>query len=107
MPDVFGEKTFFTIWVRWRGEIRPFTVEHAMIETEEEVIDAIVQNPSVFAVYRHDHDTPREDVSEDIARLWLARLDRQGYTADDTLPSFIGLHLTNDDIEGVLRSAAA
>lgn len=108
MVDPLNNETFYTIFVRWHGEVRPFTVENAMIETEAEVIDALVQNPNAFVVFRHDFDSPRRDVSEDIARLWLAKLKERGVDPrTDTLPAFIGLYLDEDEIERVAERAAA
>jgi hypothetical protein len=90
MPrDALGPTAFYTLLARWPGEIRLFTIEHEMLENEEEVIAALPQHPHVALVFRHDDDAPRRDVTEDIAiRLyhdWIEAHD----PAREALPRFI------------------
>jgi hypothetical protein len=105
--DPLNGLTFFTLLARWRGEVRPFTVEHSLIQTEDEVIDALLEHPNAFVVWRHDSDVPRQDVSEDIARRWLDRLRASGHGPDDMLPAFIGQFLTDEEINRELHEIAA
>jgi hypothetical protein len=98
--DPLNNETFYTILVEWRGEIRPFTVEAKLLETEDEVIEALAEHPNAIAVYRHEFDTPRRDVSEDIAQRWWEKLKQRGVMADDTLPRFIGRFLSDDELGG-------
>ncbi len=81
--------TFYTLLARWPDEIRLFTVEHEMLESEDAVIAALPQHPQVAHIFRHDDDAPRRDVTEDIAvRLyhdWIKSHD----PSRETLPAFI------------------
>jgi hypothetical protein len=67
-PDIFGNTTFFTVWARWPGQLRLASIEWDMIETEDEAIAVLRENPRAVVVFRHDSDVSRRDVSEDIAR---------------------------------------
>jgi hypothetical protein len=105
--DPLDNQTFYTILVEWRGEIRPYTIEAKLLETEDDVIEALAENPNAIAVYRHEFDTPRRDVSEDIAERWWDQLRRRGYSAGDTLPAFIGRFLDEADLQASMHTAAA
>jgi hypothetical protein len=105
--DPLDGRSFYTVLARWRGEVRPFTVEHVLIQTEDEAIDVLTEHPNAFLVLRHDPDIARQDVSEDIARQWLDRLRASGYGPDDTVPQFIGLFLTDEEINRVPYGMAA
>ncbi len=87
--DALGNVSFYTLLARWPDEIRLFTVEHELLENEDEVIAALDQHPHVALIFRHDDDAPRRDVTEDIAiRLyhdWCARHDLRA----ESLPPFI------------------
>jgi hypothetical protein len=99
MEDPLASTTFYTILVQWRDEVRPFTVESQLLQTEDEVITTLEENPNAIAVYRHDPDVPRQEVSEDIALRWLAQLyERHFDPGEDTLPRFIGNFLNDDQI---------
>lgn len=96
MPE---NATFFTVFARWPDEVRLFSIEWEMIETTAEALAAVRQNPRAVCVFRHDPDGPHRDVSEDIARAWLDELIAAGFDAEeDTLPTFIGEHLTSAEI---------
>ncbi len=87
--DALGNVSFFTLLARWPDEIRLFTVEHEMLEKEDDVIAALDQHPNVALIFRHDNDAPRRDVTEDIAirlyRHWCKAHD----PAREPLPRFI------------------
>lgn len=84
-----GIPIFYTLLARWPGEIRLFTVEHEMLESEDEVIAALPQHPHVALVFRHDDDAPRRDVTEDIAiRLYLRWIEQHD-PVREPLPRFI------------------
>ena len=86
--------SYFTVFTRWPDEIRLLSIEWEMIETLGEALAAVRQNERAVLVFRHDPDVPRRDVSEDIARAWLAELEAQGLdTGQDALPAFIRQHL--------------
>jgi hypothetical protein len=91
---VLENASYFTIFTRWPDEIRLLSIEWEMIETPQEALEAVRQNANAVLVFRHDPDTPRRDVSEDIARAWLEELRAKGFdSTDDTLPAFIATHL--------------
>jgi hypothetical protein len=103
MPDPLADRTFFSVLAQWPREVRPFTIEWPLIETEPEALEAVQQNDHAALVFRHDPDSARWDVSEDIARLWLRQIvDRGDNPLDGPLPEFISRHLTSDDIDKLL-----
>jgi hypothetical protein len=87
--DALGNVTFYTLLARWPDEIRLFTVEHPLLESEEDVIAALPEFPRVTRIFRHDDDVPRRDVTSDIAmRLyhdWMENHD----PACEALPAFV------------------
>lgn len=94
-----AEKPYFTIFARWPGEVRLFSIEWEMIETAAEALAAVRQNARAVQVLRSDPDSPSRDVSEDIARAWLAELQDAGFHPDEAvIPAFIGEHLSRDAI---------
>lgn len=95
-----SNKSFYTIWARWPGHDRLFSVEWEMIETEAEVITVLRENRRAVLVFRHDPDVPRRDVSEDMALLWLRERVARGYDQTD-LPEFIAENLSSDAIARV------
>lgn len=101
--DACGYKTFFSIWARWPGQVRLFSIEWEMIETEAEVVTVLRENRHAVVVFRHDPDVPRRDVSEDVARRWLRERVASGYDPPD-LPEFIAEHLSSDDIAIITHS---
>jgi hypothetical protein len=100
--DDLENKTFFTVWARWPGQTRLFSVEWEMIETEAEAVAVLRENRHAVVVFRHDPDVPRRDVSEDVARQWLRERADRGYD-HSALPDFIARHLTSDDIADITR----
>lgn len=97
--DTLGNASYFTLLARWPGEIRLFTVEGPMLQTEAEVIEALEQNERAVLVYRHDPDAPRRDVSEDIARRWVSELETGIDGLPDYLPAFIRAHVPENALE--------
>lgn len=92
--DSIGNETFYTVLCRWPREIRLFTIESTTIENDAEALEAVKQNDNAAAVFRHDYDIPRKDVSEDIARLWLDEMIDGGFNPEeDNLPPFIEAHI--------------
>ena len=93
--------TYFTVFARRPDEVRLFYIEWEMIQTAAEALAAVRQNRRAVRVFRHDPDSPHRDVSEDIARAWLAELAANGFDAEaDILPAFIGEHLSPAQIAG-------
>jgi hypothetical protein len=91
---VLENASYFTVFTRWPDEIRLLSIEWEMIASPAEALAAVRQNERAVLVFRHDPDVPRRDVSEDIARAWLAELEAQGLDAgQDALPAFIHQHL--------------
>jgi hypothetical protein len=91
---VLENATFFTLFARWPDEIRLFSIEWEMIESQAEALATLRQNARVVFVLRHDPDVPPRDVSQDLARAWLEELRAHGFDAEqDALPGFIAEHL--------------
>jgi len=88
--------TFYTIWCRWPGEIRLFTVEAPEIHNDAEALAELKQHENAVRVFRHDSDVPRRDVSEDLALLWLGELIAGGIDPEANLPRFIAEHVSAD-----------
>ncbi len=97
--DALGDKTYFTIFARWPREVRLFSIEWALIETEVEALAVLKETENAVLVFRNDPDVPRTDVSEDLARTWLHELNARGISlSGNDLPSFIREHLSEDEI---------
>jgi hypothetical protein len=89
--------TFYTIWCRWPGEIRLFTVEAPEIHTDAEAMAELKQHENAVRVFRHDYDVPRRDVSEDLAEQWLSDLFLAGFDPQtDDMPAFIAEHISRN-----------
>lgn len=96
--DAIADQTYFTLLARWPGEIRLFTVEHPLIENEQEALEAVKRNDHAAFVFRNDPDAPRRDVSEDIARAWLTEWIKDGNSPeDDEMPEFVARHISHDE----------
>ena len=87
--DALGNVTFYTLLARWPGEIRLFTVEHPLLESEDDVIAALPEHPRVTRIFRHDDDTPRRDVTGDIALRLYHDWTQSHDLERETLPGFI------------------
>ena len=95
--DTIANATFYTILVRWPREVRLFTHEGPMLESEAEVLAALDQlSGEVACIFRHDYDIPRKDVTEDIARAAYRKLIDAGHTPSDSFPVFIMEHAPSD-----------
>lgn len=110
MTDPIGNTTFYTVFARVPGQVRPHQLEGEMIETVEEVLAAIDQLPkgwTLWCVFKIAGDIPREDVTEDIARraYWLWRHAGHSPSLHD-LPQWISEHLPSD-LDGGYRVAHA
>jgi hypothetical protein len=112
--DAIGNQTFYTIFVRWPDEVRLFTGEHTMLETVDDVlaeIDQLSNGAKVAAIFRHDYDVPRQDVTEEVAELAMRRWEAEGNVEGrDPMPDFIDTfapsHIATPYGEITIRSAA-
>jgi hypothetical protein len=101
--EPLGDQTYFTVFARWPREVRLFSVEWELIETEAEALEAVKHTYNAALVFRHDPDVPRKDVSEDIARAWLSQIIGRGFDPGrDRLPEFIRQHLSADDVVAMM-----
>jgi hypothetical protein len=106
--DALNDNTYFTLFARWPGEVRLFTVEWELIQTEAEALSAVKETENAVLVFRNDPDVPRADVSEDIARLFVKDLLARGFNLEAIdFPSFVLEHLSPADIALVDGAAKA
>lgn len=93
----FQPQTFFAIFARWPDEVRLLTIEHPIIETLGEALEALRQHPRAVLAVRCDPDCPPRDVSEDLALTWLDQWIAAGSNpVDDIMPAFVAEHITSD-----------
>ena len=92
------ETPYFTIFARWPGEVRLFSIEWEMIETKARPwprCGRSMRRAGVPVIRTAHAATSRRD----IARAWLADLQDKNFDPDeDVIPAFIGEHLTHDAI---------
>jgi hypothetical protein len=68
--DALNDKTFFRVFARWPREVRFFSIEWELIETEAEALAVVKETENAVLVFRNDPDVPRT------ARLRVIRFDQ-------------------------------